>query len=98
MDSEPTGDRHREAHVTTEFPQPGGFQDFLNEEFPETTALDATAVHIREFLTKEARQADAARQEFEQVDNSLTPIDGHDRHFFNELLCSLVTSPIFVRC
>ncbi len=30
--------------------------------------------------------------------NSLTPIDGHDRQFFNELLCSLVTSPIFVRC
>jgi hypothetical protein len=32
------------------------------------------------------------------VVNSLTPIDGHDHQFFNELLCSLVTSPIFVYC
>ena len=67
MDSEPTGIHCREAHVTTEFPQPGGFQDLLNEEFPETTALDATAVCIWEFLTKGARQTDAARREFKQV-------------------------------
>jgi hypothetical protein len=51
----------------TELPQPGGFQDLLNEELPETTALDATAVQIWGFLTKGARQADAACQEFEQV-------------------------------
>ena len=67
LDSEPTSDRRREAHVTTEFPQPGGFQDLLNAEFPETTALDAMAVRTWEFLTKGARQADAACQEFEQV-------------------------------
>ena len=51
------GDRHRETRntqVTTEFPQPGGFQDLLNAEFPETTDLDATAVQIWEFLTKGA--------------------------------------------
>jgi hypothetical protein len=50
-----------------EFPQPGGFQDLLNAEFPETTALDAMAVRIWEFLTKGARQADAACQEIKQV-------------------------------
>jgi hypothetical protein len=49
LDSKPTGDHHQEtraAPVTTEFPQPGGFQDLLNAEFPETTALDATTVRI----------------------------------------------------
>jgi hypothetical protein len=30
--------------------------------------------------------------------NSLAAIDGHDRQLINELLCSLVTSTIFVRC
>jgi len=30
--------------------------------------------------------------------NSLTAIDGHDRQLINELLCSLVTSTIFVCC
>jgi len=30
--------------------------------------------------------------------NSLTAIDSHDRQLINELLCSLVTSTIFVRC
>jgi len=30
--------------------------------------------------------------------NSLTAIDGHDRQLINELLCSFVTSMIFVRC
>jgi hypothetical protein len=30
--------------------------------------------------------------------NSLTAIDGHDRQFFNKLLCSLVTSTLLVRC
>jgi len=29
--------------------------------------------------------------------NSLTPIDGHDRQFFDKLLWGLVTSTIFVR-
>ena len=49
LDSKSTGDHQQEtgeAHVTTELPQPGGFQDLLNEEFPENTALDATAVQI----------------------------------------------------
>jgi hypothetical protein len=69
LDSTPTGDHPqetREAQVTTAFPQPGSFHDLLNAEFPETTDLDATAVHIWEFLTKGAQQADAARQSFEQ--------------------------------
>ncbi len=56
-----------DLELMTELPQPGDFQDLLNEEFPETTALDATAVQIWGFLTKRARQADAARQEFKQV-------------------------------
>jgi hypothetical protein len=30
--------------------------------------------------------------------NSLTTMGAHERQPFNELLCSLVTSPIFVRC
>ena len=30
--------------------------------------------------------------------NSLTPMGARERPPFNELLCSLVTSPIFVRC
>ncbi len=42
----------------------------LNVEFPETTDLDATAVRIWEFLEKGARQADAARQAFEQEINN----------------------------
>ena len=73
LDSAPTGDRPREpcaTQVTTAFPQPGGFHDLLNVEFPETTDLDATAVRIWEFLEKGARQADAARQAFEQEINN----------------------------
>ena len=69
LDSKPTGDHPqetREAQATTAFPQPGSFHDLLNAEFPETTDLDATAVHIWEFLAKGAQQADAARQSFEQ--------------------------------
>ena len=70
LDPKPIGDRHQktsEAHVTMELPQPRGFQDSLNEEFLENTALDARAVQIWSFLTKGARQVDAARQEFEHV-------------------------------
>jgi hypothetical protein len=70
LDSEPTGNRHQEtseARVMTELPQPGGFQDLLNEEFPANTALDATAVQIWGFLTKGAWQADVARGDFKQV-------------------------------
>ena len=69
LDSAPTGDRPRvpsEAPVTTAFPQPGGFHDLLNAEFPETPDLDDTAVRIREFLAKGAHQVDAACQAFEQ--------------------------------
>ena len=55
-----------EAPVTTAFPQPEGFHDLLNAEFPEMPDLDYTAVHIRGFLAKGARQVDAARQAFEQ--------------------------------
>ena len=47
-------------------PQPGGFHDLLNSEFPATPDLDATAVRIRGFLEQGARQADAARREFEK--------------------------------
>ncbi len=67
LDSKPTGNRHCEAHGTTGFPQPGGFQALLNDEFPEATVMDATLVQIRVFLAQGARQADAARQEFDQV-------------------------------
>ncbi len=35
---------------------------------------------------------------FQKILNSLTAIDCHDSQIFNELLCSLVTSLIFVRC
>ena len=67
LDSEPTGNRCCEAHGTREFPQPGGFQALLDYEFPEAMATDATSEQIRAFLAKGARQADAARQEFDQV-------------------------------
>ena len=40
LDSEPTGDRRREA---SEFPQPGGFQALLDSEFPVAMAMDATS-------------------------------------------------------
>ena len=46
-------------------PQPGGFQDLLVSEFPATPDLDTTAVKIRGFLEQGARQADAARREFD---------------------------------
>ena len=67
LDSEPTGGRHHEAHGTREFPQPGGFQALLDNEFPEATAMDATLEQIWVFLAKGARQADTACQEFNQV-------------------------------
>jgi hypothetical protein len=57
LESAPTGDRPqvpRKAQVTTAFPQPGGFHDLLNAEFPETPDLDARAVRIWEFLAKGA--------------------------------------------
>ena len=69
QDSAPTGNRPREpseAPVTMVIPQPGGFHDLLNAEFPKTPDLDATSVRIWEFLAKGAQQADAARQSFEQ--------------------------------
>ena len=47
-------------------PQPGDFHDLLNSAFPAMPDLDATAVRIRGFLEQGARQADAARQEFEK--------------------------------
>jgi hypothetical protein len=64
LDSEPTGDRRREA---SEFPQPGGFQALLDSEFPVAMATDATSERIRAFLAKGAWQADAVRKEFDQV-------------------------------
>ena len=69
LDSTPTGGPHQESRkdpVTMAPPQPGGFHDLLNSEFPRTPVLDATAVQIWGFLEKGARQADAARQEFEK--------------------------------
>ncbi len=62
LDSEPTGDRRREA---SEFPQPRGFQALLDSEFPVAMATDATSEQIRAFLDKGAQQADAARREFD---------------------------------
>ena len=73
LDSAPTGDcpqEPSEAQVTTAFPQPEGFHDFKNAEFPETTDVDAMAVQIWEFLAKGAQQTDAARQAFEQEINN----------------------------
>ncbi len=64
LDSEHTGNRRREA---SEFPQPGGFQALLDSEFPVAMATDATSEQIWTFLAKGARQADAARKEFDQV-------------------------------
>ena len=69
LDSVPTSGCRRESRedpVTTAPPQPGGFHDLLNSEFPATPDLNATAVRIRGFLEQGARQADAARQEFEK--------------------------------
>ena len=69
LDSVPTSNRPQvpcEAQVMTAFPQPGGVHDLLDAEFPEMPDLDATAVRIREFLAKGARQADAAGQAFDQ--------------------------------
>ncbi len=70
QDSAPTGavrpQEPSEAPVTPVIPQPGGVHDLLNQEFPETPDLDATAVRIREFLAKGAQQADAAHKAFEQ--------------------------------
>ncbi len=69
LDSAPTSGCRRESRedpVTTAPPQPGGFHDLLNSEFPATPDLDAKAVRIRGFLKQGARQADAARQEFEK--------------------------------
>ena len=67
LDSKPRGDQHREAHGTREVSPPGGFQALLNIEFPEATATGATSEQIWAFLAKGARQADTARQEFDQV-------------------------------
>ncbi len=64
LESEPTGDRRREA---SEFTQPGGFQALLDSEFPVAMATDATSEQIWAFLAKGARQADAVRKEFDQV-------------------------------
>jgi hypothetical protein len=69
LESAPTSGSHRESRedpITMEPPQPGGFQNLLNSEFPATPDLDATAMRIRGFLEKGARQADAARQEFDK--------------------------------
>ncbi len=95
QDSAPTGDRPREpseAQVTTVFPQPRGFHDLLNAEFPETTDLDATAVHIREFLAKRAQQADAARQAFEQEINNFW-VEREDIHEDMKLLHADIVDP-----
>jgi hypothetical protein len=57
LDSAPTGDCPRvprEAPVMPAFPQPEGFHDLLNAEFPEMPDLDDAAVRIREFLAKGA--------------------------------------------
>ena len=68
LESAPTGGGRREScedQVITAPPQPGGFQDLLDSEFPAAPDLDTTAVKIRGFLEQGARQADAARREFE---------------------------------
>ena len=69
LESAPTSGRHHESHkdpITTVPPQPGGFHDLLNSKFPATPDLDATAMQIRGFPEKGARQADAARHEFDK--------------------------------
>jgi len=69
LESAPTSGSHRESRedpITTEPPQPGGFHDLLNSEFPVTPDLDTTAMQIWGFLENGARQADAARQEFDK--------------------------------
>ena len=40
----------------------------------------------------------AIRQKTSSSSNSLQAIDAHERQLINKLLCSLVTSTIFVRC
>ena len=62
LESAPTSGSHRESGedpITAEPPQPGGFHDLLNSEFPAMSDLDATAMQIRGFLEKGAQQADA---------------------------------------
>ena len=62
LESAPTSGSQRESRedlITKEPPQPGGVHDLLKSEF-------ATAMRIRGFLEKGARQADAARQEFDK--------------------------------
>ena len=69
LESAPTSGRHHESHkdpITTVPPQPGGFHDLLKSKFPATPDLDATAMQIRGFPEKGARQADAARHEFDK--------------------------------
>ena len=69
LESAPPGGSRRESpedQVMTAPTQPGGFHDLLNLEFPATPDLDATAVRIWGFLEHGARQADAARREFEK--------------------------------
>ena len=69
MESAPTGGGRREYcedQAITAPPQPGGFQDLLDSEFPATPDLDTTAVKIRGFLAQGARQADAARRDFDK--------------------------------
>jgi hypothetical protein len=59
LDTAPTGgclQESREDPVTTAPPQPGGFHDLLNLEFPATPDLDATAVRIWGFLEQGARR------------------------------------------
>ena len=69
LESAPTSGSHRESRedpITMEPPQPGGFHDLLNSEFPAMPDLDATAMQIRGFLEKGARQANAACQDFDK--------------------------------
>jgi hypothetical protein len=69
LESAPTGGSRRESckdPVRTAPPQPGGFHDLLNSEFPAMPDLDATVVRIWGFLEQGAPQADAARREFEK--------------------------------
>jgi hypothetical protein len=69
VESAPTGGGRRkscEDQAITAPPHSGGFQDLLDSEFPATPDLDTTAVKIRGFLEQGARQADAARREFDK--------------------------------
>jgi len=57
LESAPTSGSQRESRedpITKEPPQPGGFHDLLNSEFPAMPDLDATVMRIRGFLEKGA--------------------------------------------